>query len=251
MSIDLVSIVTPSYKSTKFISQTIESVLAQTYQNWEMMIVDDFSPDNSNEIIEKYCQKDSRIKLIKLKKNSGPAIARNRAIEETKGKYIAFLDSDDLWLPEKLEKQVYFMIENNLSLTYSSFYTIDESGKKINTRIAQSSISYHDILKSNHIGNLTGIYDCEKLGKVYMDNVGHEDYTLWLKIMKEIKSTKGLIEPLAEYRVFFQSLSANKLKSAKWTWNIYRNILHFNFFKSLYYFMYYINNAIKKRILNE
>ena len=113
---DLISIITPSYKSERFIAQTIESVLVQTYKEWEMIIVDDVSPDNSNEIIEEYCKKDSRIKLIKLEKNSGPAVARNRAIEEANGRYIAFLDADDLWYPEKLEKQISFMKKIIMSL---------------------------------------------------------------------------------------------------------------------------------------
>jgi glycosyltransferase involved in cell wall biosynthesis len=121
-----VSIITPSYNSEKFIKDTIGSVLSQTYKNWEMIIVDDVSPDNSNEIIEEYCKKDSRIKLIKLAKNSGPAVARNRAIQEAKGRYIAFLDADDLWKSEKLEKQIKFMTDNDLAFTYSSYDLLDE-----------------------------------------------------------------------------------------------------------------------------
>jgi len=244
----LVSIVTPSYKSARFISQTIESVLVQTYQNWEMIIVDDCSPDNANEIIEKYTKKDSRIKLIKLEKNIGPANARNEGIKQARGKYIAFLDSDDIWLPTKLEKQIKFMQENDLVVACSSYYTIDEDGKKINTRVVKEFFSYSDMLKSNHIGNLTGIYDCEKLGKIYMDDVGHEDYTLWLKVMKKVDKTKAIIEPLAEYRVFKNSLSGNKIKSAKWTWHIYRNIIGLNILKSSYYFINYIVNALRKRV---
>lgn len=244
----LVSIITPSYKSKRFISQTIESVLAQTYKNWEMIIVDDCSPDNSNLSIEEYVKKDNRIKLIRLDKNVGPALARNKAIEEAKGQYISFLDSDDLWLPGKLEKQVKYMQDNKLYVTCSSYNTIDENNNSINTRIVKESFTYIDMLKSNNIGNLTGIYDCEELGKIYMDNVGHEDYTLWLKVMEKVGSTKAIIEPLAKYRILESSLSGNKLKSAKWTWNIFRNILNFNKFKSLYYFMHYIYNAIKKRV---
>jgi len=175
----LISIITPSYNSSKYIAKTIESVISQTYKNWEMIIVDDCSPDNANEIIDKYTKKDFRIKLIKLEQNIGPANARNKGIKQAKGKYIAFLDSDDVWLPTKLEKQVKFMQDNDLALTCSSYYTINETNKQINTRIVKESFSYSDMLKSNHIGNLTGIYDCEKLGKIYMDDVGHEDYTLW------------------------------------------------------------------------
>lgn len=244
---NLISIITPSYNSSKFIEQTIKSAISQTYQNWEMIIVDDCSPDNSNDIIEEYCKKDSRIKLIRLEKNSGPAVARNRAIEEAKGKYIAFLDADDLWIPEKLEKQIKFMQENDLAVTCSSYYTIDEVGKKINTRVVKESFSYTDMLKSNHIGNLTGVYDCEKLGKIYMDDVGHEDYTLWLKAMKKTGKTKAIVEPLAEYRILSNSISANKLKVLKWQWNIYRNIINLDIFQSSYYFIWYIYYAIMKR----
>lgn len=244
----LVSIITPSYKSEQFISQTIESVLSQTYRNWEMIIIDDCSPDNVNNLIKKYIEKDNRIKLIKLEKNIGPANARNEGIKQAKGKYIAFLDSDDIWFPKKLEKQLKFMKDNNLVVTCSSYYTIDENGKRINTRIVKKFFTYRDMLKSNHIGNLTGIYDCEKLGKIYMDNVGHEDYTLWLKVIQKIGATRALIEPLAEYRILDNSLSGNKIKSAKWTWNIYRNVIGLDIFKSTYYFMHYVFNAFKKRV---
>jgi teichuronic acid biosynthesis glycosyltransferase TuaG len=244
---DLVSIITPSYNSSKFISQTIESVLSQTYQEWEMIIVDDASPDNANEIIVKYIKKDSRIKLAKLEKNSGPAVARNRATEEAKGKYIAFLDSDDIWLPNKLEKQIKFMNHNKLAVTYCSYKTIDESGGLINTRIVKNHITYQDMLKSNHIGNLTGIYDCKKLGKYYMDNIGHEDYTLWLKIMKDVKYTKGIAEPLAKYRILDNSISTNKIKALQWQWYIYQNIVGLDIFRSAYYFIWYAYYALKKR----
>lgn len=245
---NLVSIITPSYKSERFISETLESVLAQTYQNWEMIIVDDCSPDNANEIIGKYTKKDSRIKLIKLEKNGGPANTRNEGIKQAEGKYIAFLDSDDIWLPTKLEKQISFMEKKQLLLSYSSYHTIDEYGNRINTRNVKEYIDYTDMLKSNHIGNLTGIYDCSELGKVYMDNVGHEDYTLWLKIMKKVGSAHGIVEPLAEYRIFSSSISANKFKAMSWTWNIYRNVVGLDIFRSSYYFLHYIYYSLKKRV---
>lgn len=244
---NLVSIITPSYKSSKFIAKTIESVISQNYRKWEMIIIDDFSPDNANHIIDEYCKKDNRIKLIKLKKNVGPANARNEGIKQATGKYLSFLDSDDIWLPEKLAKQIKFMQDNNLAVTCSSYYTIDEDGNKINTRIVKKSFSYSDLLKSNNIGNLTGIYDCEKLGKIYMDDVGHEDYTLWLKVMKRVGKTRSIIEPLAEYRILSNSISANKLKVLKWQWNIYRNIIGLDVFSSIYYFTYYVYYALKKR----
>ena len=243
----LVSIITPSYNSEKYISETIESVLDQTYQEWEMIIVDDLSSDDSLQIIEHYAKKDSRIKVIRSKQNMGPAHARNRAIKEAKGRYIAFLDSDDVWFPKKLEKQIQFLTENNLVITYSAYETMDENSKYINTRNIQTSITYNDMLKSNHIGNLTGIYDTDFFGKVYMKECGHEDYVLWLELLKQIESTKGLSEPLAKYRIMSKSLSSNKLKVLKWQWDIYRNIEKLGIFQSAYTMIWYVFYAIKKR----
>ena len=242
-----VSIITPSYNSEKYISKTIESVLAQSYQNWEMIIVDDCSTDNSLEITEAYTKKDSRIKSIRLKRNSGPAQARNKAIKEASGKYIAFLDSDDIWFPDKLEKQIIFLTENHLVITYSAYETMDENSKYINTRNIQRTITYKDMLKSNHIGNLTGIYDTEFFGKVSMQEHGHEDYILWLALLKQIESTKGIPESLAKYRITSNSISSNKLKVLKWQWHIYRDIEKLGIFQSAYTMMWYVFYALKKR----
>jgi glycosyltransferase involved in cell wall biosynthesis len=242
-----VSIITPSYKSERFISQTIESVLAQTYQNWEMIIVDDVSPDNSNKIIEEYIKQDSRIKLIKLEKNSGPAIARNRAIEEAQGRYIAFLDADDLWMPEKLEKQIKFMTDNDLAFTYSSYDLIDEDGNDLGSFVTKEFISYEGMLKTCSVGCLTAIYDTKKLGKVYMPNIlKRQDYGLWLKILKEIKTTKGMLEPLATYRILKNSVSSNKIKAAQYQWKIYREVEKLNIFQSVYYFIQYAYHGVMK-----
>ena len=244
----LVSIITPSYKSEKFIAQTIASVLKQTYSNWEMIIVDDVSPDNSNKIIEEYIKKDSRIKLIKLEKNIGPAVARNRAIEETQGRYIAFLDADDLWMPEKLEKQLDFMHENDLAFTYSSYDLIDEDGKNhLGTFITKEFISYEGMLKTSSVGCLTAIYYTKKLGKLFMPNVlKRQDYGLWLKILKEIKTTKGMLEPLATYRILKNSVSSNKIKAAQYQWKIYREVEKLNLFQSIYYFVQYAYHGVIK-----
>lgn len=247
ISHDLVSIVTPSYKSYKFISQTIESVIAQTHENWEMIIVDDLSPDNSNEIIEAYTKKDQRIKLVKLEKNSGAAVARNRAIEVAEGRYIAFLDADDLWKPEKLEKQIKFMIQNDLVFTYSSYDLIDETGKKIGNFKARSRTNYNDLLKTNSIGCLTAIYDAEKIGKQFMPLVlRQQDYGLWLKILRKKGETLGILEPLAIYRILNNSLSSNKKKAALDQWKIYRDVENIGLFKSAYYFFHYVYNGYKK-----
>lgn len=144
----------PNYNNSKFIGEAIESVLAQSYDNFELIIIDDNSTDNSLAIIQSYIKKDNRIKLITLKKNSGTAFARNKGIELAKGKYISFLDSDDLWLPHKLEKQIKFMKNQKMPLTYSSYFVINEEGKEIGLRRIPESLTYKILLKSNFIGNL-------------------------------------------------------------------------------------------------
>jgi len=243
----MVSIITPSFKSERFIAQTIESVQAQTYSNWEMIIVDDCSPDNSNDIIETYLQKDERIKLIKLEKNSGPAIARNRAIEEAKGRYIAFLDADDLWASNKLAKQISFMKEKNLAFTYSSYDLIDEDGNNLGYFETKAHIEYNTLLKTNIIGCLTAIYDTEKLGKVYMPNIlKRQDYGLWLKILKKVGKTEGILEPLATYRILNNSVSSNKLKASLYQWKIYREVEKLGVFQSIYYFLQYAYFGFRK-----
>lgn len=242
MEKDLVSIITPSYKSEKFISETIESVLAQTYTNWEMIIVDDVSPDNSNTVIEKYSKNDHRIKLIKLEQNSGPAIARNRAIQEAKGRYIAFLDADDLWKPEKLEKQLRFMQEKDCALSYSSYETMTEQGSPFNKFILPPlKISYKDLLKSNNIGCLTAVYDTKKVGKVFMPLINkRQDYGLWLKILRQVDFAYGIDESLAVYRIMSNSVSSNKLKLLKYHYKLFTECENISSISALYYLMWNI-----------
>jgi teichuronic acid biosynthesis glycosyltransferase TuaG len=234
---ELVSIITPSYKSEKFISETIESVLAQTYSNWEMIIVDDLSPDNSNVIIEEYIKKDSRIKLIKLENNSGPAIARNRAIEEGYGRYIAFLDADDLWSSEKLEKQIAFMNEKKCNLSYTSYATMNESGELLTNVIkAIGKLDYKELLKSNKIGCLSVIYDTKIIGKVYMPLMKkRQDYALWLRILKKIDYAYGMDEVLGAYRVVPNSVSSKKIDLLQYNYELFRRHEKFSVLKSLYY----------------
>jgi len=243
-----VSIITPSYKSKKFIKQTIESVLAQTYQNWEMIIVDDMSPDNSNEIIENYIKKDNRIKLIKLNKNSGPAVARNKAIKESKGRYIAFLDADDQWFPQKLEKQITFMKVNNYAFTYTFYSQINEEGEIQGNPIHPPlKLSYTDMLKMNRIGCLTAIYDSKFLGKVYMPFIQkRQDYGLWLKILKQEKYAYCLAENLALYRIHSNSISRNKIELIKYHYTLFRKHEKLSVYKSIYYIIYNIFITLNK-----
>jgi glycosyltransferase involved in cell wall biosynthesis len=249
MKNNLISIITPSYKSEKFITETIESVLTQYYHNWEMIIVDDFSSDNSNIIIEKYCKQDHRIRLIKLEKNSGPAVARNKAIKEAKGRYIAFLDADDLWYPQKLEKQIQFMSDNNYELTYTNYETMNEDGKNLNNIIkSPSKLNYKQLLKANKIGCLSAIYDTHKIGKVYMPLIKkRQDFGLWLKILKKVDFAYNVNEVLGTYRIMSNSVSSNKIDLLKYNYSLFRNYEKFSRIKSLYYLVWNIYMKVMKK----
>ena len=243
----MVSIITPSRNTEKYIARTMDSVLAQTYGEWEMIIVDDLSTDNSPSIIETYAQKDSRIKLIRSEQKSGASGSRNRAIEASQGQYIAFLDADDLWIPEKLEKQIMFMEKHDLAFTYSSYKTINENDEVLTTFVTVPEISYESMLKTCSVGCLTAVYDTEKLGKMYLPKLPtKEDYVLWLNIMKKINTTQGIIEPLAYYRIGETSVSSNKVNAAAWQWKVYRDVEKLGLVKSIYYFVNYVYFGIKK-----
>lgn len=241
----LVSIITPLYNSEKFIAETIESVLTQTYKNWEMIIVNDCSKDQGPVIVQKYLKKDSRIKLFNNEKNLGGAGTRNEAIKRATGKYIAFLDSDDLWKKEKLEKQINFMENNNYDLTYSKFERIDEESKSLYQEITiPEKVSYKQLFKADVIGCLTAIYNQEKLGKIYMPDVKMgQDFALWLKILKKINFAYGLDESLALYRIRKGSLSKNKFNRIKYNWIIFRKYNNQGVISSIWYLF---NNIVDK-----
>ncbi|MFW6271393.1 MAG: glycosyltransferase family 2 protein [Bacillota bacterium] len=237
----LISIITPIYNSKEFISETIESVLSQSYNNWEIIIVDDCSTDNGVNIVKKYQKNNDRIKLIELEKNSGAAIARNTAIKNANGRYIAFLDSDDLWHPDKLKKQIQFMQKNDYAFTYTNYQKMTESGELTNEIVkSPSKLDYEKALHTNYIGCLTAIYDTKKLGKLYMPEIRkRQDYGLWLKILKQVDGY-GLDENLAYYRVRNNSVSSNKLNLIKYNWKLYRKIENLSIFESSYYIFYTI-----------
>jgi teichuronic acid biosynthesis glycosyltransferase TuaG len=220
---DLVSIVTPMYNSGQFIAETIESVLSQTYPHWELIIVDDASTDDSADVARRYSSLDDRIRVEVLPRNGGAAVARNAAIEDACGRYIAFLDSDDLWHPLKLEKQIPFMDRNAYGLTYTGFERIAVDGRRTGeAAIVPASITYEQLLRKSNIGCLTAAYDARRLGKIYMPNLrSRQDYGLWLRILKQEKRAYGLLEPLAWYRVRDRSVSSNKLKLLWYHWKLY------------------------------
>ena len=232
----LVSIIMPNYNSEKYINETIKSVLAQTYQNWELLFVDDCSSDASLELANSF--QDKRIQIFSMERNGGAALARNRAIEEARGKWIAFLDSDDLWVPEKLEKQISYMQDNNISFTYTDYDVIDESNEIISTYKPRLDVcTYKDILKHNHIGCLTVIYNSDRLGKVYMPTNApkREDVACWLSILKNGTQAHCLHECLAKYKVHSKSVSSNKFKMLSYQWKVYKKVEKLSFLQSLYY----------------
>lgn len=210
----LVSIITPNYNCGKFIALTIESVLAQTYTNWEMLIQDDCSTDNSFEIALEYAQKDSRIKVFRNEKNSGAATTRNNAIEISQGKYLAFLDSDDIWFPEKLEKQLEFMQKNNCDFVFSEYEQIDEESNSLGIKVnVCSHLTYTKMMMHCWPGCLTVMYDQEKLGKIYTPDIPkNNDHALFLKVLKVAENARGMKECLALYRIRKRSISRNKWK---------------------------------------
>lgn len=245
----LVSIITPNYNSARFIGETIESVLAQTYTNWELIIIDDNSTDNSLEVLEQY-QDHPKIRIISNSVNSGAAICRNQAIEIAKGRFIAFLDSDDVWYPEKLEKQINFMHNNQHVFTYTAYDKINEQGNEIGHIDIPLKLNYQDLLKTCSIGCLTAIYDTNKLGKVYMPDIRkRQDYGLWLKILKQEKFAYGINTSLAKYRVRNNSISSNKLKAAGYQWKIYRDVEDLSLIKSFILMIHYTFHGVIKSFL--
>ena len=230
----LVSIIMPMYNASEYIAKSILSVQAQTFSNWELIIVDDCSIDNSYHLAKKASDDDSRIIVLSNQHNIGVAETRNRGIRKANGRYIAFLDSDDLWLPLKLDKQIKFMQERMFPICYSSYYTINSNSRRTGFRKIPSQTSYKILLNSNHIGMLTAVYDTQFFSKQYFLNIHHEDYEMWLRLFKKIPDKIfGIKEPLAEYRVHAGSKSSNKLKALVWRWRIYHNVERLGFIKSL------------------
>lgn len=228
---DLVSILTPTFNTEKFIRLTIESAQNQTYTNWEMILVDDASTDNTVAIIEEFVKKDSRIKLFKLSENRGNGFARNAALEKATGKYIAYLDADDLWFPEKLEKQIQFLKANNLHFTFSFYDSIDEEGNDLNRRVeSPNPLTYKQLFFCNYVGNLTAIYDADYFGKIILEtSQKRQDWRIWLTILKQIKTAKPVPESLAFYRIRKDSVSSSKFKLIKHNFGVYREFHRYNF----------------------
>ena len=209
----LISIVLPTYNSEKYISNTIKSIINQDYRNWELIITDDCSTDNTYDIINEYSKRDLRIKLFKLKKNSGAAIARNNSLRNCLSKYIAFIDSDDTWIKEKLRLQINFMQKNNIPISFTSYKLIDEYGKYLNKTInAIKKINYDGYLKNTIIGMSTSMINTSITGPIeFKDIRTRQDTYLWITLLKKGFIAYGIESDLANYRVRKNSISSNKI----------------------------------------
>jgi len=245
---DLVSIITPTYNSSRYLPETIDAVLGQTYQNWELLICDDGSSDETLDVIRERSSSDDRIRQVGATDRKGPAEARNLAIEAAAGRFIAFLDSDDLWLPKKLEKQIRFMNETGCGLSYTGYQKIDASGKIIGKPVAvPPQVCYEELLRGPVIACLTAMYDRERVGKVLMPRIRkRQDFALWLKILTLGQSARGLQENLALYRITPDSLSRNKLSAAWYVWKVYRNLEKLSIPKSVACFIGYSLKGVRK-----
>ncbi len=245
----LVSVIMPMYNSESYVGKAIESVIGQTYPNWELLVVDDGSTDRSCEIVRAYAVRDRRVQLLVNDNPVGmPYAPRNYGIQHAKGDYIAFLDSDDMWLREKLSQQlVVFHRDQRTAVVYSDYEKIDEKGRR-SARIitAPRKTNYQQMLYGNVIGNLTGIYDVRKVGKNYITNVHHEDYAFWLSVLKSGYIARNTQTVAALYRVRNASVSANKLRLISWQWHIYRKVENIGILRSAYYFCFYAVGALRK-----
>ncbi len=248
----LVSIIIPVYNAGEFLISTVESILRQTYDNYEIIMVDDKSTDNSKEIIKSYDDKFDNVRPLYLEENAGVSNARNEGIKNARGRYLAFLDSDDMWEDDKLERQLEFMKRNNYHFTYTGYSFVDDMGNSLNSVvIPKARVDYNELLKTNVIPCLTVIIDRYYIDDIVMPSIRHEDYACWLSILKRGHEAHALREPLARYRTRANSLSGNKLKAASWTWNILRNVEKLPLHTAIYYFMIYATVNINKHFIKK
>ena len=240
----------PTYNAEGFVAESIESVLHQTYGNWELIVTDDCSSDHTPDIVQSYSQKDSRIDFVIAQQHSGIAGTRNQCLARVKGRFIAFLDNDDLWYPEKLEKQVRFMLDKGCAFSYSAYELMREDGTPKGKTIKTAGVvTYNKYLRNTIIGSGTIMLDREQTGSLVMpDNATSDDMALWCKILKDGHQAYPIPEVLMRYRIRSNSASANKWNAAKDVWRVYRKQEQLPFFRALYCFCGYAINAIIKRI---
>lgn len=248
-NIDLVSVIIPLYNSEKYIDECLKSLINQTYKNWEAIIIDDFSTDSSYDIVKRYSKIDSRINVSKNSSNIGAALTRNKCIDLSRGRFIAFLDSDDVWHYNKLEIQINFMLENKYSFTHTSYGKIDENSIKKKYIIRAKEKMYYKQLLISPPGNLTVIYDSNFLGKIQIADIKkRNDYLMWIKVIKKAQILHGIDITLAFHRIRSDSISSNKISLIKYHWYIYRDLEGFSHIKSIYVLIIIIVKGIIRKV---
>lgn len=246
---ELVSIITPAYRCAGVVDETIKSVIAQTYPNWEMLIAEDCSPDTTREVVERWTRVDQRIKLIKLDRNGGPALARNAALERAEGRWIAFLDSDDLWLPQKLEQCLEFARKRDAAFVFTGFRRIPSAGGEPGRYIGvPATLSYRQLLGNTAIATSTVMLDTARTGRIRMRKTYYDDFDCWLQILKKGITAHGLDADLMRYRMMEKSVSRNKGKSALKVWRAYRDLEELSMPLSVWYFTQYAVRGLLKYI---
>lgn len=247
----MVSVIMPSYNAEKFIAESIESVLAQSYVAWELLITDDCSTDDSYAIAQRYAAQDGRIKAFRLEKNGGAAVARNYSLGLAQGRYVAFLDSDDLWKREKLEQQLAFMQKTNAAFTYTDYELMSEQGELLGKRLKMPiQLTYNQYLRNTAIGCSTVMVDRGLAGDFRMPPMRRtsEDMATWLSLLRKVGIAKGVRKNLTTYRIVRGSFSSNRLKAARDVWKVYREIEGLGLMRSTFSFCGYAFNAVKKRL---
>jgi glycosyltransferase involved in cell wall biosynthesis len=249
----LVSVIMPTYNGAKYIAESIESIISQTYKNWELIITDDCSSDGSQTIIKEYASKDARIRGFYFEENQGPGATRNKCISEAQGRYLAFCDSDDRWLPEKLEKQIAFMQANDYAFTFASYYTCNEEGTVNGIVIAPKKQTLTDTKRDDKIGFLTAIYDTKQCPKMLMPlQRKRQDWAYVLKILQKVGSAYALKEPLGIYRLHQNGISHNKWSLIKYNAAVYQEIFGYSKLHSYaYLFTFFLPTYFTKRIRNK
>lgn len=248
MTEPLISVIMPAYNADRFITEAIGSVRGQTHENWELLILDDGSADSTCHLAERFAREDARIRLIRNEKNMGVARTRNRGFDLCRGSYVALLDADDLWHPDKLEKQLALLEQTGADFAYSSYAIVDPSGKKVKADyLVPETVNFRELLKENVIGCSAVILRAELLKQHrFLTDFFHEDYVLWLQLLQNGYRAVGCAEVLVDWRFVENSRSFNKKKAAKNRWRIYRDYLHLPLYKSLWAFGHYAFRSLRK-----
>jgi len=240
MNQNLVSIITPAYRAAAVIEETIRSAQRQSYSDWEMLVVDDCSPDDTCARVSEIARSDARVRLIRQPTNQGPAAARNAALTAATGRYVAFLDSDDVWLPEKLSVQLEFMKVRDAAISYTDFRRVSADGQRVGHRVrVPATLNYRQLLCNTAIATSTVMVDRDKTGSFRMPMAPYDDFAAWLAILRRGHVAQGLRQDLMRYRVLGGSVSRSKRRSASWVWTTYRRIEGLGFLRSCWCFANY------------